>query len=195
MGQENCCGAKARETEHTRDFKAKMNKEVLDQITSGRNSPRPLAGQRQELNSQFDIDAEMEISDGISDNDRSSIPRNYLDKVSINPNQSSPTKLKKMVSIINKEEYKQNKKRIDEIWEKYDVSKNGVLEKTEAFVFLRDMFRDLFGTESTDEDLESTFKMVDSNNNGVIEKQELHTVISSLMDGECGVTIDPPKLS
>ena len=120
----------------------------------------------------------MEISDGISDNDRSSIPRNYLDKVSINPNQSSPTKLKKMVSIINKEalfprkvyEYKENKKRIDEIWEKYDVSKNGVLEKTEAFVFLRDMFRDLFGTESTDEDLESTFKMVDSNNNGVIEK-------------------------
>ena len=95
-----------------------------------------------------------------------------------------------MVSVLNQEEHTRNKKRIDEIWDKYDLDKNGVLEKAEAYVFLRDIFRDLFGTESTDDDLDSTFKMVDSNNNGVIEKDELHSVLHSLMEGEVEPTID-----
>ena len=95
-----------------------------------------------------------------------------------------------MVSRLNQDEYLRNKKRIDEIWEKYDVNKSGVLEKSEAFIFLRDVFRDLFGTESTDVDLESTFKMVDTNNSGVIEKEELHTALHSLMDGEVDPNID-----
>ena len=99
--------------------------------------------------------SEFNQSGAISDNEPGAIPENHLDK--LRNEGSSDTKLKRMVSLMNKDEYEQNKKRIDEIWKKYDTDRSGVLEKGEAFIFLKDLFRDLFGTESTNEDLQDTF--------------------------------------
>ena len=138
-----------------------MKEELINNIMSGQTTPKPLANdQEEDLNSG----AEFEISDGISDQDRPSIPKYNINKV----NPSSETKLKKMVSSLNRAEQNKSKKQIDDIWEKYDINNSGVLEKSEAFIFLRDIFRELFGTDSTDEDLESTFKMMDTNEDGVI---------------------------
>ena len=36
---------------------------------------------------------------------------------------------------------------IEIVWAKYDVDKSGVLEKGEAMKFLRDTFKEVFGTE------------------------------------------------
>ena len=42
---------------------------------------------------------------------------------------------------------------IDEIWAKYDTDGSGFLEHAEAMNFLRDTFKDIFGTEETDDSL------------------------------------------
>ena len=86
------------------------------------------------------------MSDGISDHERTSIPTGYLDRLQITP--KSETKLKKMVSIRNQEEQNKTRKQIDDIWAKYDTNKSNVLEKSEALIFLGDVFREVFGSES-----------------------------------------------
>ena len=36
---------------------------------------------------------------------------------------------------------------VDEVWAKYDTDNSGVLEKAEAMNFLRDTFKEIFGSE------------------------------------------------
>ena len=62
---------------------------------------------------------------------------------------------------------------VDEVWAKYDTDNSGVLEKAEAMNFLRDTFKEIFGSEQTDEQLQGTFDMIDKNKNNTIEKVEL----------------------
>ena len=77
--------------------------------------------------------------------------------------------------------------KVDAVWAKYDADNSGVLEKAECLNFLRDTFKEVFGSEQTDEQLESTFNMVDTNKNGVIDKAELMKHINGLVDGEAEV--------
>ena len=79
------------------------------------------------------------------------------------------------------------KKQVEEVWAKYDTDGSGKLEKAEALTFLRDTFKQIFGSDQTDEQLESTFNMVDMNKNGAIEKEELLKHIGGLLDGEADV--------
>ena len=81
----------------------------------------------------------------------------------------------------------EKKARVDAVWDKYDADKNGTLEKAECLNFLRDTFKEVFGSEQTDEQLESTFNMVDTNKNGVIDKAEMMQHINGIVDGEAEV--------
>ena len=76
---------------------------------------------------------------------------------------------------------------VDEVWAKYDTDNSGVLEKGEAMNFLRDTFKEIFGSEQTDEQLQGTFDMIDKNKNNTIEKVELQAHIKGLIDGEAEV--------
>ena len=76
---------------------------------------------------------------------------------------------------------------VDEVWAKYDTDNSGVLEKAEAMNFLRDTFKEIFGSEQTDEQLQGTFDMIDKNKNNTIEKVELQAHIKGLIDGEAEV--------
>ena len=53
--------------------------------------------------------------------------------------------------------------------------------------FLRDTFKEVFGSDMTDEQLKPTFDMIDMNKNGKIEKDEMTKHIAGLIDGEADV--------
>ena len=72
------------------------------------------------------------------------------------------------------------KQEVDAVWEKYDVNKNGVLDKDECMNFLRDTFKEVFGDDMTDEQLEGTFKMIDEDGSGGFSKEEVMKHIAGL---------------
>ena len=76
---------------------------------------------------------------------------------------------------------------VEEVWAKYDADNSGVLEKGEAMNFLRDTFKEIFGSEQTDEQLQPTFDMIDKNKNGTLDKAEMMVHIKGLIDGEAEV--------
>ena len=45
----------------------------------------------------------------------------------------------------------EKKAKVDAVWAKYDADNSGVLEKAECLNFLRDTFKEVFGSEQTDE--------------------------------------------
>ncbi len=49
------------------------------------------------------------------------------------------------------------KKQVDEIWAQYDTDNSGFLEKEEAMKFLKDTFKKVFGSDTSDEQNEATF--------------------------------------
>jgi hypothetical protein len=54
---------------------------------------------------------------------------------------------------------------VNVIWESYDINKNNVLDKEEAFEFLRDTLQDM-GEDSgifTKQEIEKTFNDIDKN--------------------------------
>ena len=127
--------------------------------------------------------SESQDSDGIDSNSDvgTTIPTTHLNKMTINsPN--SNTKMKKLIMLLNKPEYQKNKKQIDTIWTKYDADCTGSLEKKEAYDFLRELFLEIFGTESKDCDIENIFTRIDTNNDDKIEQEEMHLTIRSIME-------------
>ena len=92
-------------------------------------------------------------------------------------------KSREFKTIAETPEQAARSKQVDEIWAKYDADGSGVLEKDEAMKFLRDINMEIFGAETTDEQNEATFKMIDENGNGSFEKDELKKHIAGL-EGE-----------
>ena len=79
---------------------------------------------------------------------------------------------------------------VEEVWTKYDADNSGVLEKGEAMKFLRDTFKELFGTDKSDEQLLPTFEMIDRNKNNNLDKAELMVHIKGLIYGEANIDWD-----
>jgi Ca2+-binding EF-hand superfamily protein len=70
---------------------------------------------------------------------------------------------------------------IDEVWAKYDVDKNGYLDKIETKKFVLDTLGKFEArTQFSDEMFEEVFKMFDKNNSGTVEKAEMATFIKQL---------------
>lgn len=70
---------------------------------------------------------------------------------------------------------------IDEVWAKYDVDKNGFLDKIETKKFVLDTLGKFEArTQFSDEMFEEVFKMFDKNNSGTVEKAEMATFIKQL---------------
>ena len=53
--------------------------------------------------------------------------------------------------------------------------------------FLRDTFKEVFGSEETDEQLQPTFEMIDKDKNNNIDKAEMMEHIVGLIYGEVDV--------
>jgi len=60
------------------------------------------------------------------------------------------------------------KAEIDEIYKRYDVDENGVLEKEEAKKFLKDLYIEVNGSDPDDHTIEGTYKMIDESGDGMI---------------------------
>ena len=76
---------------------------------------------------------------------------------------------------------------VDEVWAKYDTDNSGILEKAEAMSFLRDTFKEIFGSQQTDQQLQGTFDMIDKNKTNTIDKKELQAHIKGIIDGEADI--------
>ena len=69
---------------------------------------------------------------------------------------------------------------IDSTWRKYDVDDSGVLERSEAVVFIKEVFNECMGEEGIaleDEDIEMLFEDIDDDGNGNISKDEFRKLI------------------
>ena len=64
------------------------------------------------------------------------------------------------------------KKEVDDIWKKYDTNNNGVLDKKEAYAFLDDMMKEVTGQATTQEEIESNFRILDEDHSGDVSKEE-----------------------
>ena len=55
---------------------------------------------------------------------------------------------------------------VDAIWQKYDINKDGVLDKKEAEKFLRDYILEVTGNDPTQEEVERNFETMDIDKSG-----------------------------
>ena len=58
------------------------------------------------------------------------------------------------------------------MWDQYDSNGDGVLQKAEAFEFLRMFLEENTGLIPDEEELEKHFKIMDDDGNGTIDKKE-----------------------
>ena len=78
---------------------------------------------------------------------------------------------------------------VEEVWQKYDVDGNGVLDILESKKFINEVILQQEGGQEMIDTIidESVYKMtmakIDSNQNGVIEKEELKAFIKGLIQG------------
>ena len=72
---------------------------------------------------------------------------------------------------------------VDAIWYKYDQNKNGVLDREEAFAFLKDMMAEVTGQTPTQEEIESNFKILDEDGSGDVSKEETYKFIKGYRIG------------
>ena len=72
---------------------------------------------------------------------------------------------------------------VDAIWSKYDQNKNGVLDREEAFAFLKDMMAEVTGQAPTQEEIESNFKILDEDGSGDVSKEETYKFIKGYRIG------------
>lgn len=74
------------------------------------------------------------------------------------------------------------KKAVDATFQKYDVDKNGILEKTEVLPMLQDAVRFLGKSYKVDEfDVQEFIKMADANKNRKLEKKEIYTIFKKVV--------------
>ena len=74
--------------------------------------------------------------------------------------------------IMGTNEDKKLQEEVDEIWAKYDINKNGVLDQKEAYAFLDDMMNEVTGQHPTQQEIESNFKILDEDGSGDVSKEE-----------------------
>ena len=67
---------------------------------------------------------------------------------------------------------------VNQIWQQYDSDGNGVLDKAETRRFITDTLHEMDDLSSFNEtDFNSCFKLFDTNDDGVISKEEMLTFI------------------
>ena len=69
-------------------------------------------------------------------------------------------------------EDKKLQEEVEEIWAKYDINKNGVLDQKEAYAFLDDIMHEVTGQHPTHQEIESNFKILDEDGSGDVSKDE-----------------------
>ena len=73
---------------------------------------------------------------------------------------------------------------IDQIWETYDVDKNGSLDKEETKKFVQDTLGNLgSGDEFSQEAFDEVFATFDKDKSGTVEKPEMVDFIKQLLGG------------
>ena len=72
---------------------------------------------------------------------------------------------------------------VDAIWLKYDLNKNGVLDRDEAYAFLKDMMSEVTGQIPTQEEIESNFRILDEDGSGDVSKEETYKFIKGYRIG------------
>ena len=63
-------------------------------------------------------------------------------------------------------------KKLDEIWHTYDTDNDGLLDRKEAFAFLKCCLLEMTGSEPIEEDLERSFAMMSMQHEGYVTKEE-----------------------
>ena len=61
---------------------------------------------------------------------------------------------------------------VEQVWREYDKSGTGLLEKNEAFEFLKKTIKEVTGNDPTEEELERNFEIMDEDMSGDIDKEE-----------------------
>jgi len=75
------------------------------------------------------------------------------------------------------------KNMLDDIWETYDLEKNGSLNKEETKKLCQDTFGVTeSGEEITDELFDEMFLSIDKNKNGKVEREELFTYMKYFLN-------------
>ena len=64
------------------------------------------------------------------------------------------------------------KEEVEQVWREYDKSGTGLLEKQEAFEFLKKTIKEVTGNDPTEDELERNFEIMDEDNSGDIDKEE-----------------------
>ena len=63
--------------------------------------------------------------------------------------------------------------KLDEIWDQFDGDEDGVLNLEEGKAFLSSMLQQLTGKEATEENILTTFKEIDADGNGDLDRDEV----------------------
>ena len=87
---------------------------------------------------------------------------------------------------FSREEIEADKKRrdkVDEIWKEYDTNNSGVLEKEQAYEFLRKSLTEMAGKEPTQEEVKRNFETIDADANGVLDKEEVQRFLKGFEMG------------
>ena len=80
-------------------------------------------------------------------------------------------------------EDKKLQEEVEEIWAKYDINKNGVLDQKEAYAFLDDIMNEVTGQHPTQQEIESNFKILDEDGSGDVSKEETFKFIKGYRIG------------
>ena len=65
------------------------------------------------------------------------------------------------------------RKRVEEIWKKFDTNNNGSLDRSEGKAFLQQELETMTGQPPTDEEIERNFNIIDEDGNGTLDKEEV----------------------
>ena len=64
------------------------------------------------------------------------------------------------------------KEEVESIWREFDKSGTGMLEKDEAFLFLKKTIQEVTGNDPSEDELQRNFEIMDEDNSGDIDKEE-----------------------
>ena len=70
-------------------------------------------------------------------------------------------------------EDQKERKRVEQIWAKFDTDNSGVLNKEQGKLFLQQELETMTGQPPTDEEIERNFSIIDEDGNGSLDKEEV----------------------
>ena len=88
-----------------------------------------------------------------------------------------------MQSFASLERDETRREKVDKIWSQFDENGDGVLDKEEAYRFLRVSLKEFSGQEPSDEDIERNFESIDFDKNGVLDKDEVYRYLKGFEMG------------